>query len=212
MCLYYITTNKGKFKRVEDLCRIYNIDVIEVNKDIDELEINKVEEVSKDKEQKAYNIVHGPCFVEDSGFYIEGYPGKKDYPGTLVKRSGISTNIEELLEVMKDVENRNCYFASCVTYYDGVEYKQFLSYSKGILSKEKKGILPEKARSRLWEVFIPEGFTKTLAEMTNEERELRNNKTHSAFSQFMTWYVSNKNKNSEKRKKVFAKTKKDDMM
>ena len=162
--------------------------------------------------QKAYNIVHGPCFVEDSGFYIEGYPGKKDYPGTLVKRSGISTNIEELLEVMKDVENRNCYFASCVTYYDGVEYKQFLSYSKGILSKEKKGILPEKARSRLWEVFIPEGFTKTLAEMTNEERELRNKKTHSAFSQFMTWYVSNKNKNSEKRKKVFAKTKKDDMM
>ena len=48
--------------------------------------------------------------------------------------------------------------------------------------------------------------------MTNEERELRNKKTHSAFSQFMTWYVSNKNKNSEKRKKVFAKTKKDDMM
>ena len=37
MCLYYITTNKGKFKRVEDLCRIYSIDVIEVNKDIDEL-------------------------------------------------------------------------------------------------------------------------------------------------------------------------------
>ena len=27
MCLYYITTNKGKFKRVEDLCRIYSIDV-----------------------------------------------------------------------------------------------------------------------------------------------------------------------------------------
>ena len=64
MCLYYITTNKGKFKRVEDLCRIYNVDVIEVNKDIDELEINKVEEVSKDKAKKAYNIVHGPCFVE----------------------------------------------------------------------------------------------------------------------------------------------------
>ena len=192
MSLVYVTTNKGKYLRVKRLGEKNHIDIEELNIDIEELEVSEVETVSKDKAIKAYQVVQKPVFVEDSGFYIDGFPNKQNYPGTLVKRSGVSSNIEQLLQDMKDVENRFCYFVSCVTYYDGEHIKQFKEYSNGLLATEKRGQLPEEARSRLWEVFIPEGYTKTLAEMTTEERREREKSNHSAFNTFMEWYKENR--------------------
>ena len=186
--LNYISTNKGKYLRVKELADEYDIDVSHLNIDIDELEISDVEMVSKDKAYKAYNKVNNPVLVEDSGFYIEDYPNKKNFPGTLVKRSGISNNIELLLKTMADQTNRKCYFISCVTYYDGEEYYQFKSYSYGVLATEKRGTLPNSARSRLWEVFIPDGYIKTLAEMTDNERQEKSSNSNSAFKQFFEWY------------------------
>ena len=200
MSLCYISTNKGKAFSVMERGIERNIEIEWKKIEIDELDVSKVEEVSKDKAMKAYEKVKEPCFVEDSGFYIDGYPNKKDYPGTLVKRSGISSNIEELLETMKHIEDRNCHFVSCVTYYDGEELKQFTSFSSGMLSKEIRGTIDETARSRLWEVFIPEGYQKTLAEMTEEEREERRKKGHSSFDDFLDWYESVKLNKSSKSK------------
>lgn len=191
MSLFFLTTNRGKYLRVKELGEEYQIRVEEQFSDIEELEVSDVKQVSLDKAVKAYKEVSSPVFVEDSGFYITAYPNKVNYPGTLVKRSGISTNIEGLLESMKNITDRSCSFVSCVTYYDGEDYRQFLSYSNGYLSKEKRGVLPDNARSRLWEVFIPEGYQKTLAEMSEEERKERSSKTTSAFRDFFEWYKSN---------------------
>lgn len=193
MGIYYISTNKGKCASVIEQAQEKNIDVKCMALEIEELEIEDVGIVSLDKAHKAYEQIKEPCFVEDSGFYIDAYPGKKNFPGTLVKRSGISTNIENLLETMKDVKNRNCRFISCVTYYEDGYYKQFFSISEGVLTTEIRGNLNEKARSRLWEVFIPKGYQKTLAEMTDEERKKRRQtEEKSAFSQFLDWYQQNK--------------------
>lgn len=43
-------------------------------------------------------------------------------------------------------------------------------------------------RSSLWYVFAPIGYTKTLAEMTDEERDNRNIGHISAKEQFICWY------------------------
>lgn len=203
MSLAYMTTNRGKYLRVQKLGIENNLEIEEYIDEIDELEVSDVSEVSKDKAIKAYNKLLKPVFVEDSGFYINGYPNRKNYPGTLVKRSGISTNIEQLLETMKDVKNRECEFISCVTYYDGEEVKQFISSSKGVLTTEIRGEISENARSRLWQVFIPEGYEKTLAEMTDEERKKRSEKTNSAFQQFIDWYVNKKCVNEKNKVKIY---------
>lgn len=89
---------------------------------------------------------------------------------------------------MKDVSNRNCYFLDCLTFYDGNDYYQFFGISKGFLTHEIRGKETKKAKSNLWYVFIPNNCTKTLAEMTDEERNNRPDDKTSATDDFIKWY------------------------
>ncbi len=60
--------------------------------------------------------------------------------------------------------------------------------SKGTLAYESKGTENKKANSNLWYVFIPNNCSKTLAEMTDDERENRNDEHTSATIDFINWY------------------------
>ena len=190
MNLTYVTGNYGKYMSVKDKFEKYGLDIKYADMDLDEPYTEDIEFISHEKARLAYLGVKSPVFVVDCGFYIEDYPNKPGYPGALVKRSGVSTNIDELLEVMKEVDNRNCYFLDCLTYYDGEKYYTFYGKSKGLLTREKKGLITKRAKSNLWLVYIPEGYSKTLAEMTEEEIKNKVSKD-SVTEKFILWYKEN---------------------
>lgn len=200
--LVYVTGNFGKYTSVKEYAEKENINIKFFKHDFEEPEINDIEIISKKKALDAYNLLGKPCFAEDTGFYIEDYPNNPGYPGAFVKRSGISANIDHLLEVMKNQENRNCKFIHCLTFYDGEEFYTFYEISKGSLSFEKKGKATKKAKSNLWYVFIPKGNTKTLAEMNDEERK----KSHSSVTiTFINWYKNTYLKNRPIQLKLTSK-------
>ena len=188
MDLVYVTGNKGKYISIKELFEKENIDVDFFFYDFDEPDINDIEIISKEKVLNAYKLVGKPCFVADSGFFIDDYPGNPGYPGAFVKRSGIADNVEELLKVMKNVQNRHCKFMDCLTFYDGSDFYRFYGVSKGTLSYEKRGNNINKAKSNLWYVFIPVNQNKTLAEMSDYERTHRNDNHISASESFVSWY------------------------
>lgn len=187
----YVTGNKGKYIEVKEKAEKEGINIDFFNYDLEEPNVNDIEYISKEKAKKAYEILQSPVFVADSGFYIEAYPNNPGYPGAYVKRSGVSTNVEDLLNTMKKIENRNCYFLDCLTYYDGEEFYQFFGKHEGTLSASIRGDNIRKAKSNLWYVFIPKGCTKTLAEMTDEEKQNRPKTGTSATKEFLKWYKEN---------------------
>ena len=189
----YVTGNYGKYVRVKEQFEEANISINYFKCDLDEPEVNDIKYISQEKARQAYEILKTPVFVADTGFYIKEYPNNPGYPGAFVKRSGISSNIDNLLNVMKDVEDRECYFLDCLTYYDGKEFMQFIGVSEGSLSYEKRGNELKKAKSNLWYVFIPKNHNKTLAEMTDYERCNRNDEHVSATDLFIDWYKENFN-------------------
>lgn len=204
--LTYVTGNKGKYLSVKRSFESHNININFLNIDLKEPEINDIELISKYKALEAYKILKAPCFVKDSGFYIEAYPNYPGYPGAFVKRSGISTNIEKLLETMKNEINRKCKFVDCLTFYDGEKFYTFFGINEGTLSTEIRGSEKEEALSKLWEVFIPKNCNKTLAEMTTEERLTRKDDRTSATETFIEWYketyTKEKNKNLTLKKRT----------
>lgn len=186
--LTYVTGNYGKYVFVKEMFERNGITINYFKYDMEEPEINDIEFISKEKARKAYEVVSRPVFVADTGFYIENYPNNPNYPGAFVKRSGISSNIDNLLEVMKDVTNRACKFIDCLTFYDGNDFYTFYGESKGTLSLSIRGNIERKAMSNLWSVFIPLNHNKTLAEMTDYERDHRHDGHTSATDEFINWY------------------------
>lgn len=189
--LTYITGNYGKYISVKEKFENVGITINYFKCDLDEPDINDIKFISKEKARQAYEKLGSPVFVADSGFYIEDYPNNPGYPGAFVKRSGVASNIEELLEKMKNTSNRNCYFLDCLTFFDGNEYYQFFGINKGTLSNEMKGHEDKRAKSNLWYVFIPNNCTKTLSEMSVEERNNRSDDRTSATDEFIEWYRLN---------------------
>lgn len=192
--IVYVTGNIGKYNSMKKLFDEYKIELDYYNIDLKELDVNDISLISKDKVIQAYEILKRPCFVADSGFYIEDYPNNPGYPGAFVKRSGIADNVDKLLLTMENVPNRKCKFLDCLTYYDGNNFYQFYGESEGILSTKKRGVENKYAKSNLWYVFIPKNCNKTLAEMSDEERKSRKDFHKSASKQFIEWYINNKQK------------------
>ncbi len=190
--LTYVTGNYGKYVSAKEKFLKEGIEIDYFKCDLDEPEVDDIAFISREKAEEAYQEVGSPVFVQDSGFYIEDYPGRPGYPGVFVKRSGVSSNIEQLLEDMKGVVDRSCYFMECLTFYDGCEFYQFYGFSHGTLSVEMRGHEEERALSRLWYVFIPNNCSKTLAEMTVEERNNRPDGRTSATLEFIEWYKENR--------------------
>lgn len=188
MNLTYVTSNKGKYLNVKNHFDNNNLTLEYYSYDLQEPNINDIEIISKAKVTQAYEILKKPCFVADSGFYIIDYPDNPNYPGAFVKRSGISTDIKKLLNKLKNTQDRRAYFLDCLTFYDGKDYYTFFGKSEGTISYEIKGDNIEKSLSNLWYIFIPNNHDKTLAQMTDEERNNRQDNHTSATLEFINWY------------------------
>lgn len=188
--LVYVSGNFGKIASVKKHCIEKNLNIEFFDYDCEELDVNDIELISKQKVMDAYQQLQRPCFVSDTGFYIDHYPGNPGYPGAFVKRSGVSSNLFKLLSDMKNVEQRSCHFLDCLTFYDGEDFYIFYGKTEGVLSRTIRGSSMENAKSNLWKVFIPQGQKKTLAEMNEEDYLVFNQgREVSATVKFLDFYT-----------------------
>jgi XTP/dITP diphosphohydrolase len=108
------------------------------------------------------------CFADDTGLEVESLNGK---PGVYSARfagepSNSENNMEKLLSVLKDLENRKAQFRTSICL--NLDGKKFLfeGVCKGEILKEKQG---EKGFG-YDPIFKPEGFNRSFAEMTSQEK------------------------------------------
>ena len=168
--IVFVTGNKGKVATAQKYFDDNKIKLLTYDYDYEAPNINDIEIIAISKVKQAYRVVGKPCIALDSGFYIPNYPNNPNFPGAFPKRELLEKiGIDGLLEKMKNVENRYCYFKEVLAYFDGENIKLFYGISEGYLSREKREIDINKKWSDLWSVFIPFNYTKTLAEMTEDE-------------------------------------------
>jgi XTP/dITP diphosphohydrolase len=108
------------------------------------------------------------CFADDTGLEVESLNGK---PGVYSARfagepRNSENNMEKLLLVLKDLENRKAQFRTSICLnLDGEEFL-FEGVCKGEILKEKQG----KKGFGYDPIFKPEGFNRSFAEMTSQEK------------------------------------------
>lgn len=190
--IVFVTHNKGKIASAQEKLKEIKLEIY--NYELNEPRSDDVKLIAEQKVKEAYNMVKKPCIALDAGFFIEELNG---FPKAFVNFTLETIGIEGILKLMKDCHNRKCAFKECLAYYDGTNLLYFEGYHEGKLAKEIKGKDTDKKWSNLWYIFIPYGYDKTLAEMTEEERNnrVRNAKNTSAMDEFIDYYHKGKRNN-----------------
>lgn len=190
----FVTHNKGKIASAKKELENVNFKVFEY--DLEEPRSDDVRYISKYKVMEAYKLVNKPCISLDSGFWIDELNG---FPRAFVNYALDTIGVQGILKLMEGKENRSCRFTECLSYYDGKELHQFMGKHEGFLADKEYGKDTSSKWSDLWYVYIPDGYTKTLAQMSDTERDnrIRYNSV-SSLTEFAKWYREEKEKNEEK--------------
>ena len=182
--IVFVTHNKGKIASANKQLDGVNFKVFEYN--LEEPRSDDIKYISKYKVMEAYKLVNKPCISLDCGFWIDELDG---FPRAFVNFALDTIGIVGILKLMEEKENRSCRFTECLSYYDGNELHQFMGEHEGTLANKVLGNDTEKKWSDLWYIYIPCGYEKTLAQMTDEERENRiKYNSIDSMREFAKWY------------------------
>lgn len=167
------TNNIGKVKELQNMLGDnYSILTLkDVNCDIDVIEDGiTFEENSLKKAIEIYNAIKIPCIADDSGLCIDFLDGK---PGVFTKRflGENTTQVERNENILDKLKNcpynkRTASFICCISFYDGNNKISLEGKINGRISFERKGT----NGFGFDEILIPNGFNKTLAELSIEEK------------------------------------------
>ena len=180
--LILVTQNQHKLKELTPLFKKYNVEFDTTTLEKYEIRSESIEEIAKVAAKTAFDILQKPVVVDDTGFFIDalnGFPGS--YAGIVLKSIGY----EGILQLMNDKEDRVSKFETAVGYYDGQHLESFMGTISGAIARVPGG----EDGFGYDPIFVPEGFTKTYAELTFDEKVSISHRTK-AFEVFLRWYSS----------------------
>lgn len=171
MDIIFATNNENKTREIRNILGL-SFNLLSLN------DLNITENIPEDEPtlegnalQKAryiHNILKRNVFADDTGLEIEmlgGLPGVKSarFAGD---NNDSEANIDKVLSMMSESANRNARFRTVIALiFDGREYL-FEGIVKGSITTERRGT----GGFGYDPVFIPEGETRTFAEMPLGEK------------------------------------------
>jgi non-canonical purine NTP pyrophosphatase (RdgB/HAM1 family) len=153
----FITGNKNK---VEYLEKLLGLKIKHQKVNLDEIQSLNVKEIVEHKVRQAYEILKTPVLVEDVSLEFKELNG---LPGPFIKYFVENVSFERMCNLVKGDRRAT---ARCIFgYYDGDKLELIEGFLNGEVAKEPKG-----ENGYGWDqIFIPEGYSITRAEMNEED-------------------------------------------
>jgi len=130
-----------------------------------------VAEIIHEKAEDAFRKTGKFVLVEDTSLEFSAWNG---LPGALIKWFLETVGNEGLLKMFAGVENRRAVAKTAVGFFDGSKAHVFVGKIEGTISKTIRG-----SSGFGWDpIFIPDGFDKSFAEMTSEEKNVVSMRRH----------------------------------
>ena len=179
MKILVASSNRNKIKEIKEILKDLNIELVEPPYKIDVKETGtSFLENAYIKAKRYYEEFGLPTLAEDSGLVVNSiapYPGifsarfysLEIYGKEIPTPSIDEANIRKLLRILKEKKDRTAEFKTVVVL--------LLSPDRGLWAEGSvKGKIAEEPRGKNGfgydPVFIPEGFEKTFAEMSPQEK------------------------------------------
>ena len=173
-----VTSNANKAREVEAFFGGSFI-VTHIALDIPEHRSDDVAEIALGKAQFAFDTLHIPVIVDDTGFSIDALKG---FPGPYAAYVLHTIGNEGILKLMTSEENRRAHFTTAIAYADGKSTKVFPGTIQGRITRTPRG-----DRGFGYDpIFEWEG--RTLAEISLEEKNRISHRSK-ALTLFRDWIL-----------------------
>ena len=171
MKIVFATNNLNKLKEVQALVpkniTLLSLKDILCNEDIPETQPT-IEGNAKQKAEYIKTNYGYDCFADDTGLEVDaldGEPGVYSARYAGAQRNAVD-NMDKLLSELENKDSRNAQFKTVIALHLNGELTTFTGICKGEITKVKQG---EKGFG-YDPIFSPEGYNKTFAEMTLNEK------------------------------------------
>ena len=165
MELRFITGNEHKVSEAREKLSSLGYEVLQYDMNPPEIQADNPEDVAIFSAEWVKERFDEPFFLEDSGFFVDslnGFPGV--YSAYVFKTLGYMG----ILRLMEGIEHRGARFMAVIAYHDGSDIHVFRGEVKGAISNEPRG----ENGFGYDPIFIPEGESRTFAEMSTEEKNM----------------------------------------
>jgi len=169
--LIFATHNKHKLEEVSAMLKnfvnVLGLSELNFFEDIpetaDTLQENALQKAQFVKDKLGYD-----CFADDTGLEVDALNGA---PGVFSARyagepSNSEKNIDKLLDALKNSDNRTAQFRTVIALLQGTDVQYFEGIIHGKIATERHGT----GGFGYDAVFIPDGYNKTFAELSPEEK------------------------------------------
>lgn len=169
--LVFATNNPHKLKELQailgDEFELLGLKDIGCTEDIPE-DQPSLEGNARQKAFYVYDKFGYDCFADDTGLEVEALNNE---PGVFSARyageeKNPQANMDKLLENMAKIKHRNARFRTVISLVVNGDEMQFEGIVEGEITRQKQG----DSGFGYDPVFLPEGFTKTFAEMDLEQK------------------------------------------
>ena len=160
--LLFATTNKNK---VQELQAILGAGVTGVSLELLEIQSVDIRDVIEAKARHAFEIAKAPVLVEDTSLSFEAWNG---LPGALVKWFLETVGCDGLCRMLGDADRRGAMASTLLGFFDGENFHSFSGELPGAIARKPLG-----DNGFGWDaIFIPDGSSRTLAELAPEVKNL----------------------------------------
>jgi XTP/dITP diphosphohydrolase len=179
--LVLVTQNEHKIKELTPLFEEYGVPFETTDLSKYEVRSHSVGNVALEAAKYAYGKLKRAVVVDDTSLAIEALNG---FPGPTARYVLESIGIEGVLKLMEGVDDRDAYFDTAVGFANGWVFRYFIGTVYGDITTEPMG----EGGFGYDPIFIPEGETRTYAELSLDEKVKISHRTE-AFRKFLEWYV-----------------------
>ena len=191
MKIFFVTTNKHKFQEVRDILKDYPIELEQLDREYEENHDEEMEVIARDAARKLARELGSPVVLEDTGLFFQAYNG---FPGALPKFVFNTLGYKGIFKLLAG-EVRQAYFKTVAAFCEPEgEPVLFEGVMRGEITD--KVYNPNKDVMPYDRIFIPEGKTKTISEMTLTEKNSFSQRAK-AFRKFGEYIMSLLSKNKK---------------
>ena len=153
----------SRAEKAEEAARL-GFPVERVDLDLPEPQALDPGEIVEAKAHDAFARLRAPVLVEDSGLSIAAWNG---FPGALVKWMERTVGLDGIARMLDAFADRRAVAVCVVASFDGEHLRVARGETPGSIAASPRG-----TRGFGWDrLFVPEGATRTFAEMSPEEKD-----------------------------------------